>query len=110
MPSALYRSGIQGRIPSDGGADNCFHGRGQREVLKAKEAEMKETAHNLEFEKAARLRDQINAIRKISEIQKVHLQSPWNLDLIGIIVGKRTAWLRFLRFAAEKLWLKILSG
>ena len=59
-----------------------------REVLKAKEAEMKEAAHNLEFEKAARLRDQINAIRKISETQKAHLQSPWNLDLIGIIVGE----------------------
>lgn len=77
-----------------------------REVLKAKEAEMKEAAHNLEFEKAARLRDQINAIRKISEIQKVHLQSPWNLDLIGIIVGEKDSLASVFKIRSGKIMAK----
>lgn len=77
-----------------------------REVLKAKEAEMKEAAHNLEFEKAARLRDQINAIRKISETQKVHLQSPWNLDLIGIIVGEKDSLASVFKIRSGKIMAK----
>ena len=77
-----------------------------REVLKAKEAEMKEAAHNLEFEKAARLRDQINAIRKISETQKAHLQSPWNLDLIGIIVGEKDSLASVFKIRSGKIMAK----
>ena len=77
-----------------------------REVLKAKEAEMKEAAHNLEFEKAARLRDQITAIRKISETQKAHLQSPWNLDLIGIIVGEKDSLASVFKIRSGKIMAK----
>ncbi|MGB4302505.1 MAG: excinuclease ABC subunit UvrC, partial [Syntrophomonadaceae bacterium] len=77
-----------------------------REVLKAKEAEMKEAAHNLEFEKAARLRDQINAIRKISETQKAHLQSPWNLDLIGMLVGEKDSLASVFKIRSGKIMAK----
>lgn len=60
-----------------------------RELLQVQEAEMKAASRNLDFEKAARLRDQIQAIRKMSESQKVHLENPWNLDLIGMVSGER---------------------
>jgi len=77
-----------------------------REMLRSKEAEMKEAALNLEFEKAARLRDQINAIHKISETQKVHLQSPWNLDLVGIIVGEKDSLALVFKIRSGKIIAK----
>lgn len=77
-----------------------------REMLRSKEAEMKEAALNLEFEKAARLRDQIHAIYKISETQKVHLQSPWNLDLVGIIVGEKDSLALVFKIRSGKIIAK----
>ncbi|MEN6348799.1 MAG: excinuclease ABC subunit UvrC [Syntrophomonas sp.] len=55
------------------------------EILQVKEKEMKTAAGNLEFEKAARLRDQIQAIKIVGEQQKVVLNSPYNLDLVGTV-------------------------
>ncbi len=82
-----------------------------RELLEQKEAEMKETAARLEFEKAAHLRDQIESIKKVGEKQKISFENPYNLDIIalsgkekehlvllfkiraGAIVNKDTFWL-----------------
>lgn len=87
-----------------------------REMLQAKEVEMKAAAADLEFEKAARLRDQINAIHKIGETQKVHLQSPWNLDLVGIIVGEKDSLALVFKIrngkiiAKDTIWLNRPTG
>lgn len=87
-----------------------------RELLQAQEAEMKEASRNLEFEKAARLRDQIQAIRKMGESQKVHLENPWNLDLIGMVSGERDSLalvfkIRFGKIMAkDTFWLNRPTG
>lgn len=82
-----------------------------RELLQQKEEEMKNAAAHLEFEKAARLRDQIESMKKIGEKQKISFENSYNLDLIvlageeikrlalvfkirgGTIIAKDTFWL-----------------
>lgn len=82
------------------------------DILRRKEEEMKEAARRLEFEKAARIRDQIANIKKIQDKQKVSLEANCNFDLVvmwqgekenlvlvfrlrnGKLVGKDTFWLK----------------
>lgn len=82
------------------------------DILREKEREMKEAARCLEFEKAARLRDQIANIKKIQDKQKVSLENTRHFDLVvmepgekenlvlvfrlrnGKLVGKDTFWLK----------------
>jgi len=54
-----------------------------KELINQLEAEMKKSAENLEFEKASRLRDQIQAIRDSLEKQKVEVNLPVDRDTIG---------------------------
>jgi len=81
-------------------------------VLRKKEAEMKKAAENLEFEKAARLRDQISGIKKLAEKQKVSLESPYNMDLIGMVTGQKESLALVFRIRSGKIiskdtfWLK----
>lgn len=77
-----------------------------RELLQAREEEMREASRNLEFERAARLRDQIQAIRKIGETQKVHLQTPWNLDLVGIVAGDKESLALVFKIRSGKIIAK----
>lgn len=77
-----------------------------RELLQVQEAEMKEASRNLEFEKAARLRDQIQAIRKMGESQKVHLENPWNMDLIGMVSGERDSLALVFKIRSGKIMAK----
>ncbi|MEA1960895.1 MAG: excinuclease ABC subunit UvrC [Bacillota bacterium] len=58
-------------------------------LLAQKQNEMQAAAANLEFEKAARLRDQVRAIQVLGEKQKVSFEQDYNLDLIGMIAGER---------------------
>ncbi len=53
-------------------------------IIKTLENEMNELAENLEFEKAAELRDRILAIERVSEKQKVSNISENNIDVIGL--------------------------
>ena len=53
-------------------------------ILKELEAEMKQASEKLEFEKAAAIRDRMNAIERISAKQKVSNISENNIDVIGI--------------------------
>ena len=53
-------------------------------LVKELEKEMNEASQNLEFEKAAYLRDKIQAIERVSEKQKVSNISENNIDVIGI--------------------------
>ncbi|WP_027631999.1 excinuclease ABC subunit UvrC [Clostridium hydrogeniformans] len=61
---------------------NLLNGKNQDIINKVKK-DMEEAALNLEFEKAANLRDKINAIEKISEKQKVFLGSVDDEDFIN---------------------------
>ena len=53
-------------------------------ILKELEVEMKQASEKLEFEKAATIRDRMNAIERISAKQKVSNISENNIDVIGV--------------------------
>lgn len=64
---------------------------------------MLEAAEELEFEKAAVLRDQLVAIEKVNEGQKVlHLTSE-NVDVIAAAAGMREAWVEVFFIRQGKL-------
>jgi len=53
-------------------------------IIKMSKKEMEEYSHNMEFEKAAQVRDRIQAIERITEKQKVANFSENNIDVIGL--------------------------
>ena len=58
--------------------------KGERQDFVAElEKEMQEAANNLDFERAASLRDSICAIEALQEKQKVVLSRPLNMDVLG---------------------------
>lgn len=61
----------------------CLFLEGKSEVVEQNLAKMQMAAQNLDFEKAARLRDQLLAVRKIMEKQKILLDDG-DIDAIGI--------------------------
>jgi excinuclease ABC subunit C len=72
-------------------------------VTKSIERRMVEAAESLEFERAAALRDQLKAIEKVHEGQKVlHLTSE-NLDVIAAAPGMRDAWVEVFFIRQGKL-------
>lgn len=60
-----------------------FIKQGASASVKQLEEKMNEAAENLEFEKAARLRDRIRAINKISDKQKIISQNGENIDAVA---------------------------
>jgi excinuclease ABC subunit C len=54
-------------------------------VVKRLEAEMSEASNNLEFERAARLRDRLAAVRKAIEKQQMVTESAEDLDCFGLV-------------------------
>jgi len=54
------------------------------ELLKRLQSEMAGASEDLDFEKAARLRDQINAVRKTAEKQNVTSPRMLDLDIVGL--------------------------
>jgi excinuclease ABC subunit C len=77
-----------------------------KDILKSKEAEMKDAALQLEFEKAARIRDQIRAIEKIGEKQKVIFESAYNLDLLAMASGEKESLLVMFKVRTGKITAK----
>ena len=72
-------------------------------VVGSIKARMLDAAANLEFEKAAVLRDQLLAIEKVNEGQKVlHLTSE-NADVIATAPGSREAWVEVFFIRQGKL-------
>ncbi len=65
---------------------------------------MTQAAENLEFEKAAKLRDKINAIKKITEKQKVVASSVEEQDVFAIVCASPKACLSVLRFKDARLY------
>lgn len=61
-------------------------------------AQMNEAAENLEFEKAAKLRDRINAIDKIGRSQRVVAQKVKNQDIIAAATAGEITCFAVLRF------------
>lgn len=82
------------------------------DLLKKKEKEMKNASAKLEFEKAARLRDQINAIKILGEKQQIDMEHAYEMDIIGMISGEKENLLlvfkvrRGIISAKDTFWLK----
>ena len=72
-------------------------------IVKAISGQMREAAEELEFERAAALRDQVRAIERVNEGQKVlHLTSE-NLDVIAVAPGPGEAWVEVFFIRQGKL-------
>ncbi|MEE8362994.1 MAG: excinuclease ABC subunit UvrC [Dehalococcoidia bacterium] len=63
-----------------------------RAVVRGLKDEMDRAADELEFERAAALRDQMRAIERVYEGQKVLSMSGENLDIVGVAHGRNEAW------------------
>lgn len=75
-------------------------------LLQEKEIQMQEAAKNLEFEKAARFRDQIESIKKLGAEQKISFDSPYNLDLIAMHTGDKQSLILVFKIRAGKIIAK----
>jgi excinuclease ABC subunit C len=81
-------------------------------IIRECEKRMQEAAANMEYEKAAAWRDQINHIKKMSAEQKIAFETPYDLDLIAQIAGERENLLLVLRIRGGQIsgkdffWLK----
>lgn len=71
---------------------------GSAETVKRLKSEMEEAAENLEFEKAARLRDKIKSIEKIKSRQKVVVADSTNEDVFAIAQSEEKSCLAVLSF------------
>lgn len=76
---------------------------GSAETVKRMQAEMEQAAENLDFEKAAVLRDRINAITKFGEKQKVVSADVAEQDVFALAQSQDKACLAVLRFFAGRL-------
>lgn len=80
-----------------------------KSLISQLEAEMKQAAAELEFEKAARLRDQITSIHKIHEKQNIDFDKPYNLDMIAVMPGEKNALALLFRIRSGKIVDRYLS-
>ncbi len=71
---------------------------GSAETVKKLQREMEEAAENLEFEKAAKLRDKIKAIDRVAARQKVVVEGSTNEDVFAIAQRGDKACLAVLSF------------
>ena len=72
-------------------------------IIKHLKDEMEEYSINLEFEKAAKVRDRINAIERISEKQKVANISENNIDVIGLYKNEVTVCIEIFFIRNSKM-------
>ena len=72
-------------------------------VVKSISRRMEEAAESLEFERAAVLRDQLRAIEKVHEGQRVLNLSSENLDVIALAPSEREAWVEVFFVRSGKL-------
>lgn len=76
---------------------------GKDEILRILQARMEEAAEMLDFERAALLRDQINAIEKVERGQTVVTEGDKEQDIIAFAQGAGAACVAILRFRGGKL-------
>ncbi len=84
----------------------CFLNTGDSESIKLMTEKMNEAAENLEFELAARLRDRISAVRRITERQVVVEANVKEQDAIAVMTEKGDACFAVIRFRDGRLFDK----
>ena len=73
-------------------------------VIQMLTKQMEEASERLDFERAARLRDRIQAIRKLQEKQKVVFKSVEEQDVFSMAESENNVCLAVLRFADGRLF------
>ncbi len=81
-----------------------FLTRGSSAVMKTLREDMLEASENLDFERAAALRDSINAIKKLSDKQKVIRSDVKNQDVIAYFSDGNKACFEVFRFREGQLF------
>ena len=77
---------------------------GRHQELEAKlHAEMADAADNLNFEKAAELRDQLSALAKLTTPQRIVTNQRWNLDVLAVAAGAELAAAQLLKVRGGKV-------
>ena len=79
---------------------------GSSQSVERMEAEMNEAAENLEFEKAAMLRDRIAAVKKAAEKQKIVNSGVDSSDIIGIAEYYEGVYVSVLMYRENRLYDK----
>lgn len=82
--------------------DLFFQGRYQ-EVIEVLEEEMKEASERLEFERAARIRDQIESIREVMERQHASFTDSIDQDIVALEKGGDTSAVVVLQIRDGKI-------
>ncbi len=80
-----------------------FLTQGSARTMATLQQRMEEAAERLEFEQAARLRDRINAIKKMSDKQKVVFSRVEQQDVIALARGSGHACFEVFRFVGGRL-------
>lgn len=76
---------------------------GSKDAVERLTKQMEECAENLQFEKAAKYRDRIASINKLSEKQKVVMSPKPEQDVIAFVKGEKHACFEVFRFRNSKL-------
>lgn len=76
---------------------------GSADSIAALQQQMEDAAEALEFEKAARLRDRLQAIQRLTQTQKVLLHNDRDQDFIGLEQSSGTACVAVLKFRDGRL-------
>lgn len=76
---------------------------GKKEIIKNLEERMNAAAERLDFEQAALIRDQLAAIRKVSEGQKVVVDERTQMDVIALAATTRAVCAAVLRYRRGRL-------
>lgn len=82
----------------------AFLKNGGTDTVKAMEDEMNEAAERLDFERAAKLRDRIASIKKMTAKQKVMSSSIKEQDTFAIVCEREKACMSVLRFNGGRLF------
>ena len=80
-----------------------FLTQGSARTMATLQQRMEEAAERLDFEQAARLRDRINAIKRMGEKQKVVLSRIPEQDVIALALGSGKACFEVFRFTGGQL-------
>lgn len=83
-------------------AQKCIK-EGSSESIKFLTELMNSASENLEFEKAANIRDRISALRKITQQQKVFIKTNISTDVLGLSQNGQKIMAVFLKFRNGKL-------
>ena len=83
-----------------------FLKKGDKDTIRILTEKMEAAAENLDFELAAKLRDRITAVRRISEKQKVVAANIREQDVIALMTEGEDACFAVLRFADGRLYDK----